>query len=69
MTRKEHYGGEWDGVCCRCHQDYFASRGNTTRLACNAQRQGEVRDGLIFDEDIAAGETLEGLRAEMGLKD
>jgi hypothetical protein len=66
MTRKEYYT-DWDGVCVRCGQNYFLNRGNSTCLSCNLQRQGEIRDGLIFDEDIEAGETLAGLRAELGL--
>jgi len=66
-TRREHYKGLWDGRCVRCGQDYFTNRGNTTCLSCNAQRQGEIRDGLIFDEDLAAGETLTQCQAQLGM--
>ena len=67
INRRKYYAGKWDGICVRCGQDYFANRGNTTCLACNAQRQGEIRDGLIFEEDLAAGENLTQLQAELGL--
>lgn len=50
MTRRDHYT-DWDGKCTSCGDDYFKNRGNTTCLSCNAQRQGEIRDGLWFDED------------------
>jgi len=67
-TRREYYAErKWDGRCVRCGQDYFANRGNTTCLSCNAQRQGEIRDGLIFDEDLAAGETLTQCQTQLGM--
>ena len=62
MKREEHYAGEWDGVCGRCGHNYFKCRGNCTCLACNAQRQEEVGQGLFFDGDdpdeYAEGRTI-----------
>ena len=54
MKRSAYYARQkppWDGICARCHQSYFENRGNTTCLACNAQRQGEYREGLLFEDD------------------
>jgi len=65
LTRAEHYAPQWDGTCVRCGHDFFECRGHCTCLACNAQRQSEVREGLIFRADLDAGETLESLRAEL----
>jgi len=66
-TRREHYQDRWDGRCVRCGQDYFTNRGNTTCLSCNAQRQSEIRDGLIFDEDLADGKTLTQCQSRLGM--
>ncbi len=51
MTRSEYYAGTWDGICCTCGGNYFQTRGNTTCLSCNAQRQDEIAQGLVFEED------------------
>jgi hypothetical protein len=73
ITRREYYArlGEWDGRCFACGHDYFTCRGNCTCLSCNAQRQTEVEDGLIFpedekDEDYIYGLLLGNVREEVG---
>ena len=62
MTRQEYYQGKWDGVCVSCGHDYFQCRGNCTCLSCNAQRQGEEQEGLVFEED-ASEKPIPGLSA------
>jgi hypothetical protein len=59
MTRNEYYSTvePWYsprgfGICRVCGHDYIGDcRGNCTCLSCNAQRQYEVRKGLVFEED------------------
>ena len=50
MTRQAYYTC-WDGICCACGHSYFECRGICTCLSCKAQRLGEDRAGLRFDED------------------
>jgi hypothetical protein len=66
--RADYYsrdGRDWNGICQRCGHSYFECRGHCTCSSCNAQRQHEVREGLLFDGDLAAGETLDTLQNEL----
>lgn len=57
MTRQKYYQSEaagdeqgWNGICQTCGHNYFDNcQGTCTCLSCNAQRQGEEDQGLIFD--------------------
>jgi hypothetical protein len=51
MTRTEFYADKWDGICKSCGDNYIECRGNCTCLACNAQRQDEIKNDLWFAED------------------
>ena len=77
MNRRQHYAGKWDGKCSRCGHSYFKCRGNCTCLSCNAQRQGEARDGLCFEEDpeserneaaMVTGRPIPGLTPQQRLR-
>lgn len=52
MDRTAYYTERgWDGICVRCGHDYInGCQGNCTCLACNAQRQSEEEEGLVFDD-------------------
>jgi hypothetical protein len=52
MNRKDYYTQQgWDGICQRCGHDYInGCHGDCTCLACNLQRQGEVKEGLSFTD-------------------